>query len=77
MPALVAALVWLFLAENLVSLLAGPAAAYLPGKLSTILAGVPQGAGAPSGAVTAAAMAAYAAVLTLAGMLAIRRRDVL
>jgi ABC-2 type transport system permease protein len=76
-PAIVGALLWLFVAENLVSLLAGSAAGYLPGKLATILAGVPQGAVAPSGTVAAAAMAGYAAVLTLAGMLVLRRRDVL
>ncbi len=76
-PAIVGALLWLFVAENLVSLLAGSAAAYLPGKLTTILAGVPQEAVAPSGTVAATAIAAYAAVLVLVGMLVIRRRDVL
>jgi ABC-2 type transport system permease protein len=76
-PAIVGALLWLFVAENLVGILAGAAAAYLPGKLATVLAGVPQDAVAPSGTVAAAAMAGYAAVLTVAGVLVIRRRDVL
>lgn len=76
-PALVGALLWLFVAENLVGLLAGPAATYLPGKLSTILAGIPQGGASPSGTVAAAAITAYAVLITAAGLLAIRRRDVL
>ena len=76
-PAVVGALLWILVAENLVSILAGAAAAYLPGKLATVLAGVPQDAVAPSATVAAAAMACYAAVLTVAGVLVIRRRDVL
>ncbi len=76
-PAIVGALLWLFVVENLVSLVAGAAAAYLPGKLATILAGVQQDAVAPPGTVAATAMAGYAAVLTVAGMLVIRRRDAL
>jgi ABC-2 type transport system permease protein len=76
-PAIVGALLWLFVAEALAGLVAGPAAAYLPGKLSTVLAGVPQGAAAPSVAVAAAGIVAYAALLTAAGVLVVRRRDVL
>lgn len=76
-PAIVGALLWLFVAENVAGLLVGGAAAYLPGKLAAILAGVPQDAVAPSGAVAAAAMVGYAAVLSVAGVLVIRRRDVL
>jgi ABC-type transport system involved in multi-copper enzyme maturation permease subunit len=76
-PAIVGALLWLFVVENLVSLLAGGAAGYLPGKLATALAGVPtQGAGAPL-TVAAAGMAAYAVLLAIAGMFELRRRDVL
>ena len=38
---------------------------------------VPQGPAAPSGTVAAAGIAAYAAALTVTGVLVIRRRDVL
>lgn len=74
---MIGALLWLFVVENLLSLLAGPVAAYLPGKLTTTLAGVSQGADSPSAAVAAAAIAGYAVVLALAGLREIRRRDVL
>ena len=76
-PALVGVLLWLFVAENLVGLIAGPVAGFLPGKLATALAGVPQAAAAAPVTVAAGATAAYAAVLLAAGGLQMRRRDVL
>jgi len=76
-PAIVGALLWLFVAENLLSLLAGGAAGYLPGKLATALAGVPSGgAGSAPITVAAAGMAAYAVLLAAVGMFDLRRRDV-
>lgn len=76
-PAIVGALVWLFVAENLVSVMAGGAAAYLPGKLADVLAGAPAAEGAPSGVVAGALLTAYAIALLTAGISQLRRRDVL
>lgn len=76
-PAIVATLLWLFVAETLIGLFAGAAAGYLPGKLAIVVAGVPQGPSSAPLMVAVAVLATYAAVMTLAGLFAIRRRDVL
>ena len=76
-PAIVGALVWLFVAENLISLLAGGAAAYMPGKLSNVLAGMPGGPDSPSAALAGALLAVYAVALLTAGIVTLRHRDVL
>lgn len=77
MPALVGVLLWLFVVENLLRLLAGPVAGFLPGKLAVALSGVPQAAGAESTTVMAGVLAAYAVIISAAGSFEMRRRDVL
>jgi ABC-2 type transport system permease protein len=74
---LVGLLLWLFVAENLLGLLAGPVAGFLPGKLAVALSGVPQAAGGVPGMLIAGAMAAYVVVVAAAGTFEIQRRDVL
>jgi hypothetical protein len=76
-PAIVGALLWLLVAENVVGILAGAVSGYLPGKLVSDLAGVPQSAGSASLTVAAVAMATYAVLLAVAGTFEIRRRDLL
>lgn len=76
-PAMAFTLLWLFVVENLTGILAGPLAAWLPGRLPSVLAGVPQDAGAPSLSAAGLAMGAYLIVVTAVGLLEIRRRDVL
>ena len=76
-PAIVGALLWLFVAENLVGMVAGPVASYLPGKLVTHVAGVPQAAGTTTSVVAGALLAAFAAALTGAATARIARQDVL
>jgi hypothetical protein len=74
---LVGVLLWLFVAENLLGVLAGPVAGFMPGKLAVALSGVPQGASGVPEAVAAGALVAYAVALTAAGAFEMRRRDVL
>jgi hypothetical protein len=70
--ALVGVLLWFFMAENLLGLVAGPLAGFLPGKLAVALS-----VGAVSGTLAAAALVAYALAMITAGAFEIRRRDLL
>jgi ABC-2 type transport system permease protein len=77
LPVLVGVLMWLFVAENVLGLVVGPVAGFLPGKLAVSLSSVTPASHGTSTIVTAGAIAAYAAAISAVGMLALRRRDVL
>ena len=72
-PAVVTALLWVLGVESVLSALIGSAARYLPGQAAQVL-----GAGGGSDAVIAGGvMAAWAAVLWVAGWTTLRRRDLM
>jgi len=71
-PAVVTALLWVLVLENVAGLLLGPVTRYLPGQTAQVLA-----RGAPEAAAAAGVMALWAAGLWLAGWVTLRRRDVI
>jgi hypothetical protein len=77
LPVLIGVLLWLFVAENVVGLVAGPVAGFLPGKLAVSLSSLSLGSDGTSIPMTAGALAAYAAAISAAAALVMRRRDLL
>jgi hypothetical protein len=77
LPALVGVLLWLFVVENVLGLVAGPVAGFLPGKLAVGLSSATPAVDGTSTIVTAVAVVAYAAAISAAGALVLRRRDLL
>lgn len=77
LPVLVGVLLWLLVAENVVGLVAGPVAGFLPGKLALSLSSLASAGDGTSTLLTAVAIAAYAAAVSAAGALVLRRRDLL
>lgn len=74
-PAVVTALLWVLVFENVASFLLGPVARYLPGQTSQVLArGIGEASDVP---LAAGVMAAWAAALSVIAWTTIRRRDLL
>lgn len=74
-PAMVAALLWVLVIENVAGLFIGPIARYLPSQTAQVMA---RGIGAPSDVYLAAGvMSVWAAALLMIGWTTIRRRDLL
>lgn len=71
-PAVVTALLWVLVFENVAGVVLGPVTRFLPGQSAQIFA-----RGAAEAGQAAVVMAAWAALLWTAGWLTLRRRDVL
>lgn len=74
-PAMVAALLWVLVIENVAGLFIGPVARYLPSQTAQVIA---RGIGESSDvSLAAAVMAAWAAALVMIGWITMRRRDLI
>lgn len=70
--AVLACLIWLFVAENILGIVLGPLAQFLPGKAATAVS-----AGGIGAAGAAVALGAFSGVATFASMVRMRSEDVL